>query len=102
MTSTISRRVLLATLSVVLVTSCNPRPAGQEPVVPVDGLFVLPLSLNLLTGERSQLSSISAWSSSVSVSSGMASCGSSANRLRSTGREKTWVDSYLPAISAST
>ncbi|MDP3504113.1 MAG: Ig-like domain-containing protein [Myxococcales bacterium] len=57
MTSTISRSVLLATLSVVLVTSCNPRPAGQEPVVPLDGLFVLPLSLNLLTGERSQLSS---------------------------------------------
>jgi len=55
MTSTISRSIIAATLSVVFVTSCNPKPAGQEPVVPVNGLFVLPLSLNLLTGEKSQL-----------------------------------------------
>jgi trimeric autotransporter adhesin len=55
MISTISRKMLLATLSVALVSSCNPKPAGQEPLVPLNGLFVLPLSLNLLTGESSQL-----------------------------------------------
>lgn len=55
MTSTFSRRIIVATLGVVFVSSCNPKPAGQEPVVPLNGLFVLPLSLNLLTGEKSQL-----------------------------------------------
>ncbi|MDP3233818.1 MAG: Ig-like domain-containing protein [Myxococcales bacterium] len=57
MISTTSRSLVLATLSVVFVSSCEPKPAGQEPVVPLNGLFVLPLALNLLTGETGQLSS---------------------------------------------
>ncbi|MBE2253562.1 MAG: Ig-like domain-containing protein [Myxococcus sp.] len=49
-------KLVLLALLVAFVTSCNPKPAGQEPVVPLNGVFVLPRSLTLLTGETSQLS----------------------------------------------
>ncbi len=48
-------RLLIAPLAAVLALSCEPKPAGQESFTYFDGVLLLPLSVNMLTGTTAQL-----------------------------------------------